>query len=85
MLRIFIDFSQFSQCEYLSLEIVKLSYEIVREEINNHKVKDIESFPILNFLLKSFLIDVQCSHLECDILLGAFVFCWILIVKMWHV
>ena len=60
MLRIFIDFSQFSQCEYLSLEIVKLSGVIVREEINNHKVKDIESFPI-NFLLKSFLMDVWCS------------------------
>ena len=60
MLRIFIDFSQFSQREYLSFEIVKLSVVIVREEINNHKVKDIESFPI-NFLLKSFLMDVWCS------------------------
>ena len=59
----FVDFSQFSQCEDLGLEIVKLSDDIVREEINNHKVKEIESFPILNFLLKSFLIDVQCSHL----------------------
>ena len=59
---------------------------IVREEINNHTVKDIESFPI-NFLLKSFS-DGCLVFLECDILLSAFVFRGILIIlimKLWHV
>ena len=46
MLRNLKIFFHSSQCECLSLEIVKVV--IVREEINNHTVKDvkdIESFP----------------------------------------
>ena len=70
MLRNLKIFFHSSQCECLSLEIVKVV--IVREEINNHTVKDIESFPI-NFLLKSFS-DGCLVFLECDILLSAFVF-----------
>ena len=73
-----------SQCECLSLEIVKVV--IVREEINNHTVKDIES-PDKFLVEESFLMDVLV-FLECDILLSAFVFRGILIIlimKLWHV